>query len=202
MDSTKENSNIDDCITFDEDLWGCTDLTEFYSEEPSSKEKELKDKIESAKWFYLKNQQYDYISLKKGVFDKFKGDKAFLGIQFTKMFDTEDDMIVLLTQYVNEKKEMKRLGKMLFYRELYLSTCKNKSVNQLFRKYIGETEQLFIFDCKNLVDYYRWSFLVHKNRFVYIKNRINSLLVDSDDLNLKSIKNYDDVFNYFKNKIN
>lgn len=202
MDSTKENSNIDDCITIDEDLWGCTDLTEFYSEEQSSKDKEIQDKIDSAKWFYLKNQQYDYISLKKGVYDKYKSDVKFLGIQFTKMFDTEDDMIILLTQYVNEKREMKRLGKMLFYRELYLSTCKNKSVNQLFKKYIGETEQLFIFDCKNLVDNYRWCFLVHKNRLVYIKNRINSLVVDSDDLNLKSIKSYDDVFNYFKNKIN
>ena len=63
MDSTKETSNIDDCITIDEDLWGCTDLTEFYSEEQSSKDKEIQDKIDSAKWFYLKNQKYDYISL-------------------------------------------------------------------------------------------------------------------------------------------
>jgi len=202
MDSTTDKVNIEDCITIDEDLWGCTNLTDYYSEEPSIKDKELQDKIESNKWFYLKNQKYDYIILKKNVYDKYKNDTKFIGNAFVNIFEKEEDMIVLLVQIVNERKEMKKLGKMLFYRELYLSTCNNKSVNKLFRKYIGETEQLFIFDCKNLVDYYRWCFIVHKNRLVYIKDRINSLLIESDNLNVKSIKNYDDVFNYFKNKDN
>lgn len=189
-------------MTVSEDVWGCTNLTDFYSEEPSMKDKELQDKIDSNKWFYLKNQKYDYIILKKTVYDRYKNDTSFIGNIYTNSFENEEDMVVLLTQFVNEKKEMKKLGKMLFYRELYLSTYKNKSVNQLFKRYIGETEQLFVYDCKNYVNYYRWCFLVHKNRLEFIKNRINSLVIGSDNLNLKSIRNYDDVFNYFKNKDN
>ena len=97
-----------------------------------------------------------------------------------------------------KKREMKKL-KGLFYREfIYLLVKTNLLINYLKRGYIGEVEQVFIFECKRLVDYYRWSFLVHKNRLVFIKDRINSLLIESDNLNLKSIKNYDDVFNYFK----
>jgi hypothetical protein len=203
MESTKEIANMDNCISIEEDeLFNCANLTDFYSEEPSEQDQELKQKIEHQKWFYLKNQKYDYISLKKNVFDRFKEDKHFIGNIFINNFEKEEDMVILLTQFVNEKKEMKKLGKTLFYRELYLSTCKNKSVNQLFKKYIGEVEQVFIFECKRLVDYYRWSFLVHRNRLIFIKDRINNLLIESDNLNLKSIKNYDDVFNYFKNKSN
>lgn len=66
MDSTKEIANMDNCISIEEDeLFNCANLTDFYSEEPSEQDQELKNKIEHNKWFYLRNQKYDFISLKK-----------------------------------------------------------------------------------------------------------------------------------------
>ena len=61
MESTKEIANMDNCISIEEDeLFNCANLTDFYSEEPSEQDQELK--IEH-KMVLFKNQKYDFIYL-------------------------------------------------------------------------------------------------------------------------------------------
>lgn len=178
------------------------DLTDFYTDNlESEKGKECRKLIDTHRWFYLKNEKNDIIALrKKTVFVKFKSDKKFIGFKFQDCFKEEKNLCVLLTQTVNEREKMKSLGKVLFYRELYLSTRKNASVQKLFNHYIGGNEIKFSLLEKENVDYYRWSFLVHKNRFNYIVNliKINHSRIDVE---VKNIKNYDDIYNFVMNNL-
>lgn len=178
------------------------DLTQFYSTDSAKDEKieELRKKIEQFKWFYLKNEKFDIIALrKKTVYEKFKSDKGFIGNKFKEVFQAEEDKCKLVCQLVNEREKMKATGKVLFFRELYLSTRKNVSVQKLFKMYIGdEDDTAFAINEKGNVDYYRWCFLVHKNRFNYILNCLKGIDLELDLNEIKNVKNYNDVFDYCK----
>ena len=95
----------------------------------------------------------------------------------------------LLTQIVNERVELKNIGKYLFYREIYLTTRKNKSILDLFKHYIGGDENRFYLNERDNIGYYRWKFIVHKNRIVYVCDLLNLKFNISLDC-LKCIKNY------------
>lgn len=176
------------------------ELTDFYTDNlETEKAKEIRKCIDTQRWFYLKNEKNDIISLrKKTVFVRFKNDKKFIGFKFQDCFKEEKNICVLLTQTINEREKMKSIGKLLFYRELYLSTRKNASVQKLFNHYIGGNEVKFSVLEKENVDYYRWSFLIHKNRFNYIVFLIKKI---NDSLDIKEIKNYEDVYNVVMNSI-
>eukprot|EP00833_Pecoramyces_ruminatium_P013816 jgi/Orpsp1_1/1187848/evm.model.d7180000060599.1 len=154
-------------------------LTELNSEggDVSAKGKQIRKEIEEWRWFYLKNEKNDIISLKKKtVYNKYKEDTDFIGSKFLQLFIEEKNPVILLTQLVNEREKMKSIGKTLFYRELYLSIRKNSNVQKLFRKYIKEDEINFFYQEKENVDYYRWVFMIHRRRF----NQLVRLLVRLD----------------------
>ena len=114
--------------------------------EKEEREEKFKNLINTWKWFYLTNQKSDIISLKKTVYNKYKNVKDFTGYRFTDYFKG-CNVVILLTQCVNESEEMKKIAKILFYRELHLGNYSNKhSVfsSTLFKKYIGGDERLFI----------------------------------------------------------
>ena len=186
---TSDNSEANE--TNSNESFDCPNLAEFYSTELSERQKLTKERIEKHRWYYLKNQKNDVISIKKSIFMKYKNDEQFIGFVFTNEFDQQTDLVILLTQWVNEKEEMKKIGRILFYREVYLHTHHDFRVKKLFKNYIGLSERTFINDCKELVEYYRWNFKVHRNRMFFIKNRILSL---DDKINITSIRNYDDVY--------
>lgn len=201
--NTPSSPNLFDCGNGNEVSFDEINLTEFYSDNNENDERlvELRRKIDVNKWFYLRNDKFDIIALrKKTVYEKYKDDNKFIGYKFVDFFKDENDVCILLIQLVNEMEKMKTIGKVLFFRELYLSTRKNKQVQELYKKYIGGGESVFFMNEKENVKYYRWTFIVHKNRYVYIKkligDKINNLGLD---INFKDIKNYNDVFDYCKN---
>lgn len=206
-DSDKENKQPSslDSDSMDEDF---EDLVNFYSDVTDFKEreieKEIKEKIKTNRWYYLKNSTNEIISLKKKIYLKYKNDENFIGYSYKQDFK-DKDIIVLLTQVVNEREKIKSIGKILFFRENYLSTFKKEKTKKLFRKYIGlpKNEIEFINEEKENVFFYRWCIKVHKRRFNLLvslikeydnnnsKKIFNNIDIDKDVIN--SCKNYDNV---------
>lgn len=189
--------SIADCLSDNDNNFDDIKLTDFYSNEDEDVDIEIKRKIEEHKWFYLKNQNSYILALNKvSVYNKYKNENDFIGFKYKQLFNSETEIVILMTQIVNEREQMKSLGKILFYRELYLSTRKNESVQRMFNRYIGENEDIFSNREKKNIDFYRWKFLVHKRRFNYLKNLIE---YDKGEMNLVScLKNYNDVITCMK----
>lgn len=177
------------------------ELTNFYSNEETDQDLDLRKKVEENKWFYLKNQHSFILALNKiTVYNRYKNDTDFIGFKYKQIFNSETDTCILLTQIVNEREQMRSLGKILFYRELYLSTRKNESVKRMFNRYIGENENVFSDREKKNIDFYRWKFLVHKRRFNYISHILEH---ENGHINIVScVKNYNDVIDVMKKIIN
>lgn len=158
----------------------------------------LEEEVKKYKWFYLKNKDVFSISLdKKSFYLSKRSDKGFIGSKFKEMIDITNK-VQLLTQIVNERMEMKSIGKFLFYRELYISVRENKSVKKLFNNYINENETYFLKNEKSCIEFNQWKFLVHKNRLVYCCE----LLIHEFNINKKKlacIRNYEDILNYLMN---
>ena len=131
-------------------------LTELYFDNKGKeKEEELQKKINQYRCFYLKNDKFWSISLKsKDLYKKFKDDGTFIGNKFKELFQDEEEM-ALMVQIVNERFELKSIGKYLFYREVYLHTYKNASIQKLFKTYVGNQEEQFLFEEREnvLLDY-------------------------------------------------
>lgn len=197
-----DGEEIEDCKEYkfmknDEDEFDkcLTSFSDVIADDLKKEEEELKYKkiIDEYRWFYLKNQRSDIISLKKTVYEKYRGIMDFVGYKFTDYFK-DKDVVVLLTQCVNESEEMKKIAKILFYRELHLGNYSNKhSVfsSTLFKKYIGGDEKLFIENERKLISYYRWCFLVHKRRYSYVEK-----LTKLEGGIVRSLKKYSDVLKY------
>ena len=145
------------------------DLKDLFTDEGKSgiKEEKIKNEITSYKWFYLKNKMNYSITLnKKEYYLKVKHDKEFVGNKFKEAIDSSNK-VQLLTQIINERKEITFLVESIFQDELYIQTRKNKGVLKLFKTYIGGDEEKFFLDKKECVDFKKWKVLVHKNRLVY-----------------------------------
>ncbi|KAL6617740.1 hypothetical protein LY90DRAFT_503945 [Neocallimastix californiae] len=123
-------------------------LTSLYSTSESERNKEIKEKINKNRWYYLKNQKSDIITLKKSVFMKYRNDKKFSGYRFKADFENAEYELLVI-QYVNEKEELKKIGKILFYRESYLELRNHEKNRNLFRKYIGGNERDFLTENKD-----------------------------------------------------
>ena len=174
-------------------------LTELYFDNKGKeKEEELNKKINQYRCFYLKHDKFWSISLKnKDLYKKFKDDGTFIGNKFKELFQDEEEM-ALMVQIVNERYELKSIGKYLFYREVYLHTYKNASIQKLFKTYIGNQEEQFLFEERENVRFYRWKFNVHKNRLVYVFGLLKTNFNVNNEC-IKQIKSYDDVLKYFLN---
>ena len=198
QETTKtEVADSSDNLLFDgENDFQLTDL--YFDNKGKEKEEELNKKINQYRCFYLKNDKYWAISLKnKDLYKRYKDDGAFIGNKFKEILQDEDEM-GLMVQVVNERFELKSIGKYLFYREIYLHTFKNSSIKKLFKTYVGDNEEQFLFDERENVRFYRWKFNVHKNRLVYVFGLLKTNFNVKSDC-LKTIKSYDDVLKYFLN---
>ncbi len=186
---------------FDETIdFGDIQLTDLYFDNKGKeKEEELNKKIGKYRCFYLVHDKIWSISLKnKDLYKRYKDDGTFIGNRFKEVLEDDNEM-ALLVQVVNERYELKSIGKYLFYREIYLHTYKNNAIKKLFVAYVGDNEEQFLFDERENVRFYRWKFNVHKNRLVYISGLLKSNFNVSLEC-IKSIKSYDDVLKYFLNK--
>ena len=190
-------------VSVEDDFLDGLNITDLYSTEQTVnlKEVEIQNEIGKFKWFYLKHKSEYSISLSgtkfKEYYLKVQGDKEFIGNKFKELIDPTNK-IQLLTQLVNERRELLNLGKLLFYSELYISTRNNKSVKKLFKTYVGEDEANFLFKEKEGVKYNRFKFIVHKNRLVYCSSLLKSHY-NMSSLDIQCIKNYDDVLKYVLN---
>lgn len=189
------NSTTDD----GNDLFNLEDfqLTDLYFDNKGKeKEEELSKKINKYRAFYLTNDKFWSISLKnKDLYKRYKSDTKFIGNKFKEILEDDNDM-ALMVQLVNERFELKAIGKYLFYREIYLHTYRNNSIRKLFISYVGDDEEQFLFDERENVHYYRWKFTVHRNRLVYVSELLKTSFSISSDV-IKTIKSYDDVLKYF-----
>lgn len=196
----KENSELStgsgdtEELLFNENEGGLTDF--YFDNKSKDKEDEINQQINKFRYFYLVNGKLWSVSLNnKDLYKKYKSDDQFIGNKFKEVLE-KDNELALLVQVVNERFEMKNIGKYLFYREIYLHTYENKSIKKLFLTYIGEEEETFIYNERENVRYYRWKFKVHKNRLVFV----SSLLKDNFNVSIeevRNVKNYNDVLKYF-----
>lgn len=171
-----------------------TDL--YFDNKGKEKEEELNKKINKYRAFYLTNEKIWTISLKnKDLFKRYKEDSKFIGNKFKEILEDDNEM-ALMVQLVNERFELKSIGKYLFYREIYLHTYRNNSIRKLFISYVGDDEEQFLFDERENVRFYRWKFTVHRNRLVYVSEILKTNFSVSSDF-IKTIKSYDDVLKYF-----
>ena len=185
---TVKTETVDDCVTVNQKpletiltvegstedvLFGGENICELYSNEDDKHqlEEELNSEIGRYKYFYLKNQNVWIISLKnKELYKRYKNDNDFIGNRYKDLLK-DQNKICLLTQIVNERVELKNIGKYLFYREVYLTTRKNKSILDLFKHYIGGDENRFYLNERDNIGYYRWKFIVHKKDGKFQKKR-------------------------------
>lgn len=183
-------------ILFEGEDFQLTDL--YFDNKGKEKEEELNKNINKYRCFYLVNDKCWTISLKnKDLYKRYKDDGQFIGNKFTEVLQ-EDDEMALMVQVVNERFELKSIGKYLFYREVYLHTFKNSSIKKLFKTYVGEGEEQFLFDERENVRFYRWKFNVHKNRLVYVVGLLKTKFNVNNEC-IKTIKSYDDVLKYYLN---
>lgn len=188
---TKEDSSGD---LFNLEDFQLTDL--YFDNKGKEKEEELNRKINRYRAFYLTNDKFWSISLKnKDLFKHYKGDTKFIGNKFKEILEDDNDM-ALMVQLVNERFELKAIGKYLFYREIYLHTYRNNSIRKLFISYVGDDEEQFLYEERENVHFYRWKFTVHRNRLVYVSELLKTNFSVSSDV-IKTIKSYDDVLKYF-----
>jgi hypothetical protein len=106
------------------------------------------------------------------------------------------DKIELMAQLVNEINQIKSCCLQLYYRE---SSClvSTKRRERLIRKYIGKNfENEFKDMVEKEVKEFIWLLDVYKKRFLDVKNRLIKLLGIDEDF-IKSIKSYEDVYDYF-----
>ena len=196
VETTIASQNSSNEILFESDDLQLTDL--YFDNKGKEKEEELNKKISKYRCFYLANDKIWSISLKnKDLFKRYKDDSEFIGNKFKEILQDDDEM-ALMVQVVNERFELKSIGKYLFYREVYLHTFKNLSIKKLFKMYVGNDEEQFLFDERENVRFYRWKFNVHKNRLVYVVGLLKSNFNVKNDC-IKTIKSYDDVLKYFLN---
>lgn len=190
------NSNCSNEILFESDDLQLTDL--YFDNKGKEKEEELNKKISKYRCFYLVNDKFWSISLKnKDLYKRYKDDVKFIGNKFKEILQDDDEM-ALMVQVVNERFELKSIGKYLFYREVYLHTFKNSSIKKLFKTYVGDDEEQFLYDERENVRFYRWKFNVHKNRLVYVVSLLKTNFNVKNEC-IKTVKSYDDVLKYFLN---
>lgn len=157
----------------------------------------LRNRIAGCKYFYTNNKFDNHINLNNQSYKRFGSIKDFgIGYKYQNLID-KMDKIELMCQLVAEREKIQEICQSLYYREASLHLTENEN-NKLLLKYIGGKNKSIIFrtQCEEEVKEYLWFLKVYRNRLVYI--RTNLLNKDKIDIEvLKSIKSYDDVYDYF-----
>lgn len=165
-----------------------------YNHEMENKRNFIRRKLDFCKKFYF--DANDQLLLNHRSFLKYSGIPTFeVGYAWKNRVD-KMDKIELLCQLVNEVSQIKACCLQLYYRESAVSVSKGRR-DKLVRKYIGEGhEQEFKESVEKEVKEFVWFLKVYKKRYLDIKDRIVKVL-GLDEEFLKSIKTFEDVYDYF-----
>lgn len=168
--------------------------TVVYNNKMEEKRNYLRKKLDYSKRFYF--DANDQLLLNHRSFLKYSQISTFeVGYAWKNRVDRMDK-VELLTQLVNEINQIKACCLQLYYRESAVSVNKRRR-HHLVEKYIGIAhEKEFNQTVENEVKEFVWFLKVYKKRYLDIKNRISKVLGLDEDL-IKSIKTFDDVYDYF-----
>ena len=165
-----------------------------YNHQMEEKRDYLRKKLDHSKRFYFESN--NQLTLNRQSFLKYSGIPTFeVGYAWKNRVDRMDK-IELMAQLVNEINQIKSCCLQLYYRE---SSClvSTKRREKLIRKYIGKNfENEFKDMVEKEVKEFIWFLDVYKKRFLEVKNRLIKLLGIDEDF-IKSIKSYEDVYDYF-----
>ena len=161
----------------------------------------IRTTIEKQKHFYFdKNNMKKYSLVLKGIpisyYKKWKGE-IFVCQPYKNIFENETDLVILLTQIVNEKNSVKYNATVLHKNDIYLRAKNNAACINSFKHYCSVMKfGDFVNSVKEETDKFTWLVKMHKKRIQFLYQLI--VKIDNCFLNdhLKSINTYDDVFNY------
>ena len=161
------------------------------------KRKMLKERIESSKKFYRENFGYQ-ILLNHESYVRFSKIENFkYGYKYKNKVDNMSK-IELLCQLVNERIQVKYVCRRLYFRESAVRLEEGQK-NLLLRKYIGKSTSVitgFKSQLEQEIKELVWCLGVYRERFLYIKSLL-CLKLGLEEEAIKSIKDYDDVYEYF-----
>lgn len=165
-----------------------------YNHQMEEKRDYLRGKLNRSKKFYF--EYNDQLNLNRQSFLRYSGIPTFdVGYAWKNRVDRMDK-VELMTQLVNELNQIKNCCLQLYYRESSVSVNKTKRL-KLVEKYIGKThEKEFKTAIEKEVKEYVWFLNVYKKRYLDVKKRLIRILGVDEEF-IKSIKNYDDVYDYF-----
>lgn len=165
-----------------------------YNNKMEEKRNYLRKKLDYNKRFYF--DANDQLLLNHRSFLKYSQISTFeVGYAWKNRVDRMDK-VELLSQLVNEINQIKACCLQLYYRESAVSVSKRRR-HHLVEKYIGGGhEKDFNESVEREVKEFVWFLKVYKKRYLDIKDRVVRVLGLDEDL-IKSIKTYDDVYDYF-----
>lgn len=165
-----------------------------YNNKMEEKRNYLRKKLDYNKRFYF--DANDQLLLNHRSFLKYSQISTFeVGYAWKNRVDRMDK-VELLSQLVNEINQIKACCLQLYYRESAVSVSKKRR-HHLVEKYIGSGhEKDFNESVEREVKEFVWFLKVYKKRYLDIKDRVVRILGLDEDL-IKSIKTYDDVYDYF-----
>lgn len=168
--------------------------TVVFNNKMEEKRNYLRKKLDYSKRFYF--DANDQLLLNHRSFLKYSQISTFeVGYAWKNRVDRMDK-IELLTQLVNEINQIKACCLQLYYRESAVSVSKRRR-HHLVEKYIGTShEKDFNETVEKEVKEFVWFLKVYKKRYLDIKDRVSKVLGLDEDL-IKSIKTFDDVYDYF-----
>lgn len=176
-------------------------LNDFLDEEKGSiirkmeeKRSFIKTKLDYSRRFYFESN--DQLLLNHNSFLRYSGISNFdVGYAWKNKVDRMDKF-QLLCQLVNEMNQIKACCLQLYYRESAISVCPSRRI-KLIQKYIGKShENEFKTKTEREVKEFVWFLKIYKRRYLNVQERVKNVL-GLDVEFIKSIKTYDDVYDYF-----
>lgn len=165
-----------------------------YNHEMENKRNFIRRKLDFCKKFYF--DANDQLLLNHRSFLRYSGITTFdVGYAWKNKVD-KMDKIELLCQLVNEVNQIKACCLQLYYRESAVSVSKGRR-EKLVKKYIGiGHEKDFNESVEREVKEFVWFLKTYKKRYLDVKDRVMKVL-GLDEEFLKSIKTFEDVYDYF-----
>lgn len=197
--SNKEESSFfivekeDEIIETGEDLTALFDIP-VLDEDIKDEKAELKQKINTAKRFYLDHFNYQ-INLNHESFIRLSGIKDFgVGYKYKNLVE-KMEKVELLTQLVNERHKLRLVCKTMYYREASLN-LETKTNSRLLSKYMGLTVTQNKMAVKQELKENNWFLKVYRGRLLFVCDELKKRF-NLTDLEIKSIRDYDDILNLF-----
>lgn len=165
-----------------------------YNQKMEEKRSFIKTKLDYGRRFYFESN--DQLLLNHNSFLRYSGISNFdVGYAWKNKVDRMDKF-QLLCQLVNEMNQIKACCLQLYYRESAISVCPSRRI-KLIQKYIGKShENEFKTKTEREVKEFVWFLKIYKRRYLNVQERVkNTLGLDVEFI--KSIKTYDDVYDYF-----